>query len=264
MKICKSPFFVWFTGRTGSTFLCDLLHSHPQIFCRKEQFCEVKIGQVQDFPAEARTFEDVAGTFGRRLFTDDKIIDDPTDEQTMEYLDSIYQRTEIACGFKLKFPMQSLVYPELVERLKKIPDLKLIELVRENALKQAISLQNVNRIKHLEASRSCNITESVKLEPLHLDVAQTIQDANFFLRSRERFREFSSMFANVLPIHYEELLDNQERTLIRILDFLEVDTDFDLNSQFKKTTPDKLSEAVRNYDELKAAVAGTGLAAFLD
>ena len=264
MELCKNPFFIWFTGRTGSTFLCDLLHSHPQIFCRKEQFCEVKIGESTDFPVDARTFEDVAGTFGRRLFVNDGIIDDPTEEQTLNYLDSILGRSELACGFKLKFPMQSLVYPELVERLKSIPNLKVIELVRENALKQAVSLHNVGRIKNLETSKSCNVTEAVELEPLWLDIPATIQFANFFIRSRERFRAFSAGFPNVFPVHYEQLLNAQEDAIASILEFLEVDSSVELKSQFKKTTPDKLSEAVQNYDELKAAVSRTALADYLD
>lgn len=264
MQTCENPFLIWFTGRTGSTFLCDLLDSHPQISCRKEQFCEVKIEAKTQFPKNARTFTNKAGTFARRLFADQEIVDDPNTDQTSEYLASILNSGLPACGFKLKFPNQSFVYPEVVQALKAISGLKVIELVRENVLKQAVSLRNVKRIQDLGVSKSSNAVEEVNLEPLELDVELTIKHAMYFLRSREDFFDFSRMFANVLPIRYEQMLENRDKTIRTILEFLEVDRTVQLCSEFKKATPDRLAEAVSNYDELATAVQGTGLEQFLD
>ena len=135
MDTCTNPFLIWFTGRTGSTYLCDLLNSHPQITCRKEQFVEVKLEDDTDFPANGRTFTSKAGEFGRRLFADQKVIDDPADEFTLGYLSSVLNGPTKACGFKLKFPNQSLVYPEIVSALQRVDNLRVIELIRDNVLR---------------------------------------------------------------------------------------------------------------------------------
>ena len=264
MEKCRTPFFIWFTGRTGSTFLCDLLNSHPQIFCAKEQFCEVKILDGVEFSESARTYSSQSGTFGRRLFADGTTIDDPSDEQTLDYLGSIFSQSRKACGFKLKFPMQSMVYPEVVTRLRETEGLKVIELLRENVLKQAISLRNVDRIKQMGVSKSSNAVQPIELEPLNVDVKMTIQHANYFLRSREAFHQFTGEFSEILPVSYEQILYSQGKTLKSILDFLGVDEAPELHSMFNKTTPDKIADAISNYDELKSGVQGTELEAFLD
>ena len=264
MKTCENPFFIWFTGRTGSTFLCDLLNSHPQISCRKEQFCEVKIVAGLEFPSGARTFENKGGVFGRRLFADNEVIDDPSDSQTLDYLKFAMNDAAKACGFKLKYPNQSQCYPEIVERLKQVQCLKVIELVRENVLKQAISLRNVARIRELGVSRASNAVEPIELKPLELDVALALTHARYFLRIRDDFSKFSQQFENTLQVTYEDLLSDHSQTIERILRFLNVDASVPLKSQFSKTTPDQISEAVSNFDELASAVKGTELERFLD
>ena len=265
MKTCETPFVIWFTGRTGSTFLCDLLDSHPEIRCLKEQFCEVKLTEGIDFPEDPRTFTDETGTFGRRLFCDDDVpLDNPTDEQTLNYLAKVMNSDHKACGFKLKFPSQSLTYPEIVDALRQIKGLKVIELIRVNVLKQVISYQNMLRINKLGISKACNAIENVQLEPIEVNVPKTIGMARHLLRSREEFGQFTQMFDSVLPVRYEELLTDQEKTLQRITDFLGVDSEIKLQSDFKKATPDKISQAVSNYDDLAKIARRWKLDQFLD
>ncbi len=265
MQTCETPFFIWFTGRTGSTFLCDLLDSHPQIACQKEQFCEVKLDDASEFPSGARTYTNNAGVFGRQLCQRSPAtkIDDPTDDQTLGYLGEIFNADATACGFKLKYPNQAQCYPEIVEQLRSIAGLKVVELVRENVLKQAISLRNVARIQQLGVSRWSNAVEAVELEPLELDVPLTIRHANYFLRTRNEFHQFTSLFNDVLPLRYEQLVAD-DAAIEQVLEFLNVNTDVMLQSEFKKTTPDRISQAVANYDELAMAIQGTELEQFLD
>ncbi len=261
---CKTPFFVWFTGRSGSTFLCDLLDSHPQIHCRKEDFSEVRIRHEDSIQPTTKIVEFQESRFFRRMFTPDGTVDDPSAEAVIQYLEQIFSMGSEACGFKFKYPGQAAVYPEVMESLKQVEDLKVIELTRGNVLKQAISLRNVSRITQLESSQSSNARKQVDLDPLVLDIPLTLAHARFFLRSREDFRKQIAGFSRLLQVTYEGLLQDNQAAQRRILEFLEVDPEVALKSAFHKTTPDRLREAVQNYDQLATAVAGTELEPFLD
>ena len=145
-----------------------------------------------------------------------------------------------------------------------VSGIKVIELIRENVLKQAISLQNVQRIRQQEKQMSCNLTAKVDLEPLPADIRTVVQHAKYFLRTREEFQNVTRKFQHVLPVSYEHLNRDSVGTTKQILEFLGVDTDLELATQFVKTTPDRIADAIINYEELVDAVAGTKLEAFLD
>jgi hypothetical protein len=198
------------------------------------------------------------------MYTPAGSIEDPSTGKAIEYLQQIFSSASRACGFKFKYPGQAAVYPEIMESLKQTENLKVIELTRANVLKQAISLRNVGRIRKLKLSQSSNARQQVELEALHLDIPLTIAHAKYFLRSRADFREQIVDFPQVLAVTYESLLLDGPATRRRILEFLDVDADVPLNSDFRKTTPDRLCDAVQNYDELVAAVTGTELEKFLD
>lgn len=261
---CPTPFFIWFTGRAGSTLLCDLLASHPQIYCRMEDFGEFAVGPDAKEDDETTLVQFNGVRYERKISCPDVLIENPSPTQAVEYLQQIFSHGEPACGFKLKFPTQAIVYPEVVEQLKKTPDVKVIELIRENVLKQAISLRNVERIRKLAVQKSCNLTSQIELQPLHIDTDLVIKHARFFLKSRDNFYALSSHFANVLPVTYEQISSNVRGTIGRITEFLGVDSDVELETKFVKTTPDRISDAIANYEELSAAVAGTPLEEFLD
>ncbi|MEM9410389.1 MAG: hypothetical protein AAGA30_04710, partial [Planctomycetota bacterium] len=116
MSSCQSPFFIWFTGRTGSTYLCDLLDSHPDIYCRKEDFSEIAVADPKLIDPE-NLVQCRGGYFFRRLATEQGVIDHPNADQTVSHLQTIFNRSELASGFKLKFPNQSIVFPEVIEEL---------------------------------------------------------------------------------------------------------------------------------------------------
>lgn len=261
---CKTPFFVWFTGRTGSTYLCDLLNSHPQIHCRKEDFSEIRVEDDAKLPPDAKVLELNGIRFTRKVFTPSEILHDPSPEESVNYLNRLFSTGEDACGFKLKFPNQSLAYPEVMTALGQIKELKVIELLRSNALKQAISLRNVDRIQQLGVSKSGNALKQVSLEPLELDIQLTLAHARYFIRTRTEFRQQIESFANVHCVTYERLLNETNETMQSVLEFLNVDPKVGLASNFQKTTPDKLVDAIANYDELVAAVTDTELEQFLD
>ena len=264
MKVtCETPFFIWFTGRTGSTLLCDLLNSHPDVYCRMEDFSEVVLDLNHGMANEnVREFKGVH--YSRRICSPKKIVHDPNREQILEHLQWIYSGGSAACGFKFRFPAQAAVFPEVLETLQPLPGMKVIELIRDNTLKQAISLQNVDRVREDSSQVSCNLTSHTQLDPLQLNVELAIKHARFFLNSRQAFRRVTNEFSHVLRVSYEDLNQNISSTTARVLGFLGVDVAPELATSFFKTTPDQIADAVANYDELVQAVAGTDLEAFLD
>lgn len=264
MNVCPNPFFIWFAGRSGSTYLCDLLNSHPDVYCRMEDFGEIRIQPRAEKTENYQIVEVNNLCFFRRLNRPGALIDDPNDETTLEYLYSLLGQPFTACGFKFKYPNQPLVYPEITRVLPSVPGIKVVQLVRENVLKQAISLQNVDRIKEMGEYQSSNVTSDVQLDRIWIDVWQIVSHARYFLNEQPKFREFLRPFENVLTVIYEDLFNTPQRTLPQVLAYLGVDPSVRLISQIQKITPDNLREVVYNYEELEAIVKGTELERFLD
>ena len=182
-----------------------------------------------------------------------------------------------ACGFKFKYPIQHQLFPEVVDELKSLGnDLRVIVLSRRNVLKQSISRQNMLRISEATGGERFNLDQLVdgqvkqqlKQEPIHLDVPAVVQYARQLEREKEGFFEVVDDFeaqcgAQLFRIDYEDLLADQATVIARILDFLTVPVDAPLFSLVEKATPDRLAAAIRNFEELQAAVAGTELEVFL-
>ncbi len=262
---CRSPFFVWFRGRSGSTFLTDLLNSHPQIFCRKEDFADIRVLPGAEPPAGTQILERPTGKFFRRLHRFKQTIDNPPPIEALEHLYEIFTHGEPACGFKLKHPVQYTVFPEVMHELETLGrHIKVVHLTRKNVLKQAVSTANLERIRKLPEMNSCNLTKQVEIEPLELNVDRAVAHAGFFLRTEADFANVIQPFPNVHPVDYEELLNSPDEAVSRILRFLEVDDTIELQSKYKKATPDNIQSAISNYDQLVKAVEGTPFEQFLD
>jgi hypothetical protein len=63
--------------------------------------------------------------------------------------------------------------------------------------------------------------------------------------------------------YYEDLMDDRETFFRRLLEFLEVPFR-DLRGRFFKNTPDRLSDAIRNYGEIRNLFSGTCFELFFD
>ena len=263
MQVCKSPFLIWFTGRSGSTYLCDLLNSHSDIYCRREDFSEIRIESEN---SQSMPSVDINGTrFVRRLHRPQGDLEHPSRGEAIDYLNQLFSKDCSACGFKMKYPNQFLVFPEIAHALKETPNIRLVGLRRENVLKQAISLGNVDRLHQMGVVNSGNAKCDVNLEPLCLDVDETLKNAMFFAKCKSHLERFASEFNKVHFVVYEDLCYRPQKTLDELLKFLDVDGNAEyLQSRFKKITPDRISDAVSNYDQLEQAVAGTELEIFLD
>jgi hypothetical protein len=86
-----------------------------------------------------------------------------------------------------------------------------------------------------------------------------------FSQHEEEEREAKTLFAghDVLAIYYDDLVQNQERTLDRVQEFLGVEKQH-LSSPLKKQRTRRLSEAIKNYESLKFSFKATRWSAFFD
>ena len=233
MKILR--FFISFSERSGSTHLVSLLNSHPQIECKFEVFSFIK--------------NDITNKFERKIKTENEAL------SILNKLHSLGRRKStnknIALGFKFKYPNQYLKYPEIHSKLlSESNDTKLIFLIRQNKLKQAISKQIMSHA--LSSGHNSNLRKSNNYKPppflLNLNKTKYYIDKmenadSFYLNQLKEFRH-SHLVA------YESLLSYPEETLSDLFQFLEVASYTNTISRFKKITPDKISKVIINHEEL--------------
>ncbi|MFK7767518.1 MAG: Stf0 family sulfotransferase [Mariniblastus sp.] len=269
VRRCESPFVILFRERSGSTYLCSLLDSHKQISCRHEDFHGQYIGEVDDVPSRERV-----SNWKRRIKKfDESFVENVSAEDAVTHLYDTYSFQERACGFKLKFPHQFLLYPEVIREFAWVENLRVIILSRQNLLKQAVSRQNFVRI-YSESGRSNLFPDrNARPEPLgrfelniedamhYVKVAQTLQ-AKFEQESNQIVSKFG---LDSIHVKYENLLAKRDETLKSVFEFLNVDPSLKIDAEdVQKATPDRLPDAITNYAELVKRVEGTKIAFMLD
>lgn len=267
VRRCAVPFIVCFRERSGSTHLCSLLDNHPEIVCRQEDFCERIVS-----PGEEKAGEDLFD-FGqlkchRNLLPfHQKRIYSPSRKMIVQHFHDIYSGQVRACGFKFKFPIQFQLFPEVLAELNMIlPDVRIISLQRRNTLKQAISRENMLRIRAAIGGKSSNLVEqhmpSEFDSTFEIDVDSVLRYARQLKTQEASFLEAVGELEEksawpVLSLEYEALLADQQAVVRSVFEFLGVDVSATLYSTVHKATPDDLASAITNFDELKRAVAGT-------
>jgi len=263
--LVPAPFIVLFQGRSGSTHLVSLLSSHPGVFCRNEiltfDWQGTFASPALDGASDKKQTPRVLHIGGRRYKAN------PDKHDIVEALDRIYRKPSIqAAGFKLKFPRQVKEFPEAQDYLLDLGDrLRIILLDRENVLKRAISKQVLVNLRNRDVSlHRQNLKNEVLFEPVTIDVEDVIHLATVTANGRAALFEFARQFENSLTIEYEQLRHAEAETMGKVLEFLDLPTTETLASEYVKVTPDRISLAVKNYDELCRAVSGSPLEAFLD
>ena len=151
--------------------------------------------------------------------------------------------------------------------------MRLIVLSRRNLIKQAVSRQNFARIASMTGKANLIKTEDaepVELPRFVLDIEAALkyarnsklEQAVFMDSVRKLTRETGVPIMNV---DYNDLLRHHDLTIGRILTFLDVDVNQSLESdEFQKATPNRLQDAISNYDALLKAVQRTEFSSMLE
>ena len=225
------------TGRTGSTRLRLLLDSHPRIVCHGELFGEnlttlAAAGSELHSQLIAERTADPAAFMVRRAFA-------ATDVD--------------AVGFKILYGQLLTRWPGLLEALRADRDVRIVHLVRRNAIKRFLSAYFVGTVTHKHLCRHDETPPAVA--PVTIPVAALLADLEKAGRDaallRDVFRDH--------PCHevvYEESLDDNGPAMQEVQAFLGVPP-ARLSVPIRKILPDDPRQLIANFDEVAAAVRGT-------
>jgi LPS sulfotransferase NodH len=222
-------FIVLTRSRTGSNLLISLLNSHPAIEAKGELLARCK----------KRSFE--------RLIEMGLSSDD---EHTK------------AAGFKIFYyhPIDA-DGTQIWKTLTDMTDLHVIHLKRRNILRTQVSrkLAELNNVWQQTATdistKSGAKLVSFGVEELESDFKRT---EGWEIKGALDFKSHS-----ILDVFYEDLVKDTSNICGGIYDFLEVST-WNPSSSLVRQNPEKLSDLISNFDELKEAFSETDWAGFFD
>jgi LPS sulfotransferase NodH len=258
-------FFIWFEQRSGSSFLVSLLNSHPEIDCRGEMFGASKVDAQNDcrniHRVDLREFR--AAHYRRFLNLFPGQIENPSNSQSVAALNSWFDDSSQIRGFKLKHPSQSGLYPEIMKRLLELKhSIKVIALHRQNYLRRAISLMNMQRIQLVHAK--ANLKNEIVLPPLNVDIEQVVKLIQYYEASNVEFVATIRQFPNRMDVEYSELAADGNSIKTQLQSFLGVRQQQTLVATTRKITPHHLADAIDNFDELRDSLKSNGLDKYLD
>ncbi|HEU5289676.1 MAG TPA: sulfotransferase domain-containing protein [Cyclobacteriaceae bacterium] len=253
----SNKFIILTPGRSGSTYLQQLLNSDPAISCYDEIF-NVANKNNNSFYSFCRTnnpkisFFFLRGKFSRSSWNF------PLAYLFRQYLKSIYIKTSATkIGFKLIYN-QLLHYHPLASWVSGNP-IPIIHLQRKNLLKAAIS--------HIKA-RSTGIytSTSVSLEKRQKINISPAAILNELRSSSAEKLKCESLIRNnpSITIYYEDLFKNLPSTIQQLQAFLHIENVSFQKPDIVKTNPDRIDEIIENYDDLKKVLRGTDWEGFLD
>ncbi|WP_197454155.1 sulfotransferase family protein [Stieleria varia] len=245
--------------RSGSVFLQKYLHSHPEICCHGE----VLLGLGGPCGCEPPAFLNRhrrarlawAWVFSGAAISPNRVID--------RTLDSAPDARAVAFrGMYNQLQRQSIV-----EHLLKIPNLKIIHLMRDDLLRQYVSRKQMHHRYNLHGKGSAHTSKPLKLNAISISPAAAIAEMTTMARSRETLHKaFENNGNEILTLHYERLLQSgsvEDSDRSQLCDFLGV-SDQEMTSDLVKMSKAPLEDLVDNYDELKSVLQDTEFADLLD
>ena len=222
-------FIVLSRSRTGSNMLISLLNSHPQVYAYGEMFEKL----------DARDYKKIFST----VFCKQP------------------KHTE-AVGFKIfyyhpKDDDSGKVWEELLN----MRELYVIHLKRRNSLRTLVSAKIADK-ENLWIMKDDRSPRSASEKKVKFTVEELKDE---FERWRKWERDYESVFKShqTLDVYYEELVSDCEREFGRVTEFLGLRY-FSPSTRLRKQNPERTSELVENYGELRRAFLGGEWAAFFE
>ena len=256
-------FVIWFQQRSGSSHLVSLLNSHPEIHCKGEMFGCFPIAGIDD-PNQDSNGRQLGDRLYRRLINQfPGRIENPADRQCVDELTAFLEEAPTNLkrsirGFKLKFPSQMKLFPEIVDTLRQQSSLlRVIVLTRKNYLRRAVSVLNLERIQ--QSTAQSNLKKKIQLPATRFDVSEVIRLIKYYQSIEAEFSSWPKTFEQRLQVEYEDLVSNQNEVTQQIQNFLGVSTRQELTSKVKRIAPAKMEDLVENSDELRAALKANQL-----
>lgn len=248
----RTRFVIVSTQRSGSTWLTDLLNSHPDIAGYTELFLAKgegapNWGRYRDMLYWQTYRKDLRG-FGRHI----------RPLGVYRYLDEAFARhpDKRAVGLKLMYT-QIAMLPETLLYLRS-RDVRVIHLLRRNVLDVVLSglAKSTRKLAHAQAGA---VVERVKL---HVEPDWLLRQ--LAKRQREQ-RWFAYLLKRLgvpyLELVYEDIADDRSR-LAGCLEYLGC-RPMELGSDMAKLNPKSHAELLENIDEVAAGLSSTSFGSLL-
>lgn len=233
-------FLVLKLPRTGSTMFAKVLDNHPSVEC---------VGEYLNHYRNARRRGKVRAL---RSFYRDRPHDDPGRAvgQTMNPFTYGLGAPDIASAFG---PRPGPIGRGRAARYLEVP-IQLIVLLRENLLKQGVSVYFARRNKW-GASRHLIHDPSV-LEGQVIDVPRLARIVTQLRADSERLRQLATeLRAQTMHVTYEQLRDDPRGTFESVFEHLGVppaQVGFDYTAGFMKVLSEDLRDVVANFAEVES------------
>ncbi len=245
-----TKFLIISTQRSGSTWMTDLLNSHPNV----RMYTELFLKKGRGFPDWGR-YKDLVywNTYRSGLKGWGSI----RPFSIFKYLDEVFDSTadDTASGFKIMYA-QLYRYPEIVLYMI-IHKVKIIHLVRWNTLDSVLS-----RITMAIKKTAHNIDDSIQDIQIILEIKKTVNE----ISKLERQKRLASKILKILRLPYLQICyeDVVEDSCVvnSSLEFLNIDI-LELKSDYKKLNKLPYCERIINYDEFYVAMQSTPYLTYL-
>lgn len=240
------PFVVLSTPRTGSTLLCLLLDSHPEIVCHGEIFNKAFIDLAPSLAGNAH------------FRTEGLHLRDEKPYATLEMAYAVGRKAGArATGFKMQPGQNDAIFMAVLRdrRIRKIV------LARRNLLKcytsHLIAVETHYWTTFTDRTGSPRTAQVIVNPVAFRGYALNVRHIHHVIRGfvdRER--------QPALFLDYEDLLG--ESVQREVLAFLGAEPDVALTASVRPHNPPSIRDRVANYDELVARLAGTEWEEMLD
>lgn len=238
-------FVIFTTGRSGSNLLIQRCESHPNIACYGEVFNGNGIQWYRTAGPESRALHD---------FRDN----DPSAFLT-KHVWHRFPNKIAAVGFKLLHAQYFPNAEKIKSALLSVPDLQIIFLRRENALRVFLAAERakVTRVHGIMSAKERPVVPPITLSP-----EKCLEHIRMTIASETALRHTFSG-SPVLDLTYENLVNHGAAENRRVCDFLGVDNR-PLTNRSVRLAPAPLRDQIANYDDLRTFFEGSEWIRFLD
>lgn len=237
-------FMVLTTQRSGSSFLGRSLNSHSKICCHGEIFLKKLRNEIS---YRSYRTQDVKRKFDH-LFRRKALIS--------SYIEELSQREQGCEAFGFKFMYgQARRYPQVIEWAKE-QGVSVVHLIRHNALKVIVS-RKVAKERGVYLS-----TEPLRPIKIELDTGKLISEIKKLHMLVQMYQE-SFYGLPYMEVTYEDVMSDYDGEFGRILEFLGVRDNEELDCDLVKTGGGSLADVVTNFDDVSVALKKAGYGEFL-
>lgn len=248
-------FVVLSTQRSGSTWVVDMLTSHPRVVAYSELFMHggdgvPKWGREQDLPYWQTFIREQSGGRVARPYW------------LWHYLGRAFEeRPGIdAIGFKLMYSQLTRIAKPLMPALW-LRRVRIVHLMRRNSLDVVLSKEAGEARRGVLHAREGQSVESVRIKLRTADLLERMTAHERAIEgARVRFKRVGIPYREVI---YEDLVADEEPGFASLFRFLAVEPE-PVSSSLQKVNPTAHEELIENYGEVRDVLAGTKFAGQLN